>query len=61
MWSTGPERREADLGIAAGRGRGHLFVKGQVVRVVPEADMVTALVEEARRLAEEGRGEAGRG
>ncbi len=52
---NGPgEAREADLGIAAGRGRGHLFVKGQVVRVVPEADMVTALVEEARRLAEEG-------
>ncbi len=52
---NGPgEAREADLGIAAGRGRGHLFVKGQVVRVVPEAEMVTALVEEARRLAEEG-------
>ena len=52
---NGPgEAREADLGIAAGRGRGHLFVKGQVVRVVPEADMVTALVEEARRLVEEG-------
>ncbi|MGI8518614.1 MAG: flavodoxin-dependent (E)-4-hydroxy-3-methylbut-2-enyl-diphosphate synthase, partial [Acidimicrobiia bacterium] len=45
---------EADLGIAAGRGRGHLFVKGQVVRVVPEAQMVEALVEEARRLVEEG-------
>jgi (E)-4-hydroxy-3-methylbut-2-enyl-diphosphate synthase len=52
---NGPgEAREADLGIAAGRGRGHLFVKGQVVRVVPEAQMVEALVEEARRLAEEG-------
>ncbi|MCA1735999.1 MAG: flavodoxin-dependent (E)-4-hydroxy-3-methylbut-2-enyl-diphosphate synthase [Actinobacteria bacterium] len=52
---NGPgEAREADLGIAAGRGRGHLFVKGQVVRVVPEAQMVEALVEEARRLVEEG-------
>jgi len=52
---NGPgEAREADLGIAAGRGRGHLFVKGKVVRVVPEADMVTALVEEAERLVAEG-------
>ncbi|HJR86082.1 MAG TPA: flavodoxin-dependent (E)-4-hydroxy-3-methylbut-2-enyl-diphosphate synthase [Acidimicrobiia bacterium] len=52
---NGPgEAREADLGIAAGRGRGHLFVKGKVVRVVPEAQMVEALVEEAKRLAEEG-------
>jgi (E)-4-hydroxy-3-methylbut-2-enyl-diphosphate synthase len=42
---NGPgEAREADLGIAAGRGKGHLFVKGQVVRVVPEAEMVDALV-----------------
>lgn len=52
---NGPgEAREADLGIAAGRGRGHLFVKGQVVRVVPEAEMVAALVEEAKRLSAEG-------
>jgi (E)-4-hydroxy-3-methylbut-2-enyl-diphosphate synthase len=52
---NGPgEAREADLGIAAGRGRGHLFVKGQVVRVVPEAEMVSALLDEARRLVEEG-------
>ncbi len=52
---NGPgEAREADLGIAAGRGRGHLFVKGQVVRVVPEAEMVSALLEEARRLVDEG-------
>jgi (E)-4-hydroxy-3-methylbut-2-enyl-diphosphate synthase len=52
---NGPgEAREADLGIAAGRGRGHLFVKGKVVRVVPEAEMVSALVEEAERLVEEG-------
>jgi (E)-4-hydroxy-3-methylbut-2-enyl-diphosphate synthase len=52
---NGPgEAREADLGIAAGRGKGHLFVKGQVVRVVPEAEMVDALVAEAERIMEEG-------
>ncbi len=52
---NGPgEAREADLGIAAGRGRGHLFVKGHVVRVVPEADMVDALVAEAERIMEDG-------
>jgi (E)-4-hydroxy-3-methylbut-2-enyl-diphosphate synthase len=52
---NGPgEAREADLGIAAGRGKGHLFVRGHVVRVVPEADMVQALVEEAERILEEG-------
>ncbi|MDJ0792166.1 MAG: flavodoxin-dependent (E)-4-hydroxy-3-methylbut-2-enyl-diphosphate synthase [Acidimicrobiia bacterium] len=52
---NGPgEAREADLGLAAGRGRGHLFIKGEVVRVVPEEDMVEALVTEAKLLAEEG-------
>jgi (E)-4-hydroxy-3-methylbut-2-enyl-diphosphate synthase len=52
---NGPgEAREADIGIAAGKEKGHLFIKGQVVRVVPEAGMVDALVEEARRLADEG-------
>ena len=52
---NGPGKaREADLGIAAGRGRGHLFVKGQVVRVVPEAEMVSALVEAAQRIVAEG-------
>lgn len=52
---NGPgEAREADIGIAGGRGKGHLFIKGRVVRVVPEAEMVDALVEEARRLADEG-------
>ncbi len=52
---NGPgEAREADLGIAGGRGKGHLFVKGQVIRVVPEADMVSALVEEAQRIVVEG-------
>jgi (E)-4-hydroxy-3-methylbut-2-enyl-diphosphate synthase len=52
---NGPgEAREADIGIAAGRGKGHLFIKGQVVRVVKEEEMVEALVDEARRLADEG-------
>jgi (E)-4-hydroxy-3-methylbut-2-enyl-diphosphate synthase len=52
---NGPgEAREADLGIAAGRKRGHLFVKGKVVRVVPEDEMVEALVAEAERIMEEG-------
>ena len=52
---NGPgEAREADLGIAGGRGKGHLFVKGQVIRVVPEAEMVSALVEEAKRISTEG-------
>lgn len=52
---NGPgEAREADLGLAAGRGRGHLFIKGEVVRVVPEDEMVDALITEAKLLAEEG-------
>ena len=52
---NGPgEARSADLGIAAGKGRGHLFIKGQVVKVVEENDMVEALVKEGRLLAKEG-------
>jgi (E)-4-hydroxy-3-methylbut-2-enyl-diphosphate synthase len=52
---NGPgEAREADLGIAAGRRRGHLFIKGKIVRVVPEDQMVEALVAEAERLVAEG-------
>ena len=52
---NGPgEAREADLGIAAGRKRGHLFIKGKIVRVVPEDEMVAALVDEAERLVAEG-------
>ena len=42
------------LGIAAGKKRGHLFIKGQVVKVVDEKDMVDALVKEGRLIAEEG-------
>jgi (E)-4-hydroxy-3-methylbut-2-enyl-diphosphate synthase len=52
---NGPgEARSADLGIAAGRHRGHLFIKGQIVRVVPEDEMVDALVAEAEKLVAEG-------
>lgn len=52
---NGPgEARSADLGIAAGKHRGHLFIRGEIVRVVPESEMVEALVEEAEKLVEEG-------
>ncbi len=52
---NGPgEAREADLGIAAGRKKGHLFIKGKIVRVVPEHEMVEALVAEADRIVAEG-------
>ena len=52
---NGPgEAREADLGIAAGKQKGHLFIRGKIIRVVPEADMVRALVDEAERLVAEG-------
>src|SRR4029079_5902824 len=50
---NGPaEAAGADLGIAAGRGKGHLFVRGQVVRVVPDADMVAPLGDEAQKVAD---------
>jgi len=52
---NGPgEASSADIGIAGGRGKGHLFIKGQVVRVVPEDEMVEALLYEAKKLVEEG-------
>jgi (E)-4-hydroxy-3-methylbut-2-enyl-diphosphate synthase len=52
---NGPgEARHADLGIAAGKKRGHLFIQGQIIRVVPEDEMVEALVEEAKKIAVEG-------
>jgi (E)-4-hydroxy-3-methylbut-2-enyl-diphosphate synthase len=52
---NGPgEARSADLGIAGGRGKGHLFVRGTMIRVVPEAEMIDALVEEAERIVAEG-------
>jgi (E)-4-hydroxy-3-methylbut-2-enyl-diphosphate synthase len=52
---NGPgEARDADLGIAAGNKRGHLFVKGQNVAVVPEDEMVDQLVEWAEFIQEHG-------
>jgi (E)-4-hydroxy-3-methylbut-2-enyl-diphosphate synthase len=52
---NGPgEARDADLGIAAGNKRGHLFVKGQNVAVVPEDEMVDQLVEWAEFINEHG-------
>ena len=52
---NGPgEARSADIGIAAGKNKGHLFIRGEVVRVVNEKDMVTSLLDEARLIVEEG-------
>jgi (E)-4-hydroxy-3-methylbut-2-enyl-diphosphate synthase len=52
---NGPgEAKHADLGIAAGKKRGHLFIKGKIVRVVKEDEMVEALVEEAKMIMAEG-------
>ncbi|MGZ4624982.1 MAG: flavodoxin-dependent (E)-4-hydroxy-3-methylbut-2-enyl-diphosphate synthase [Kineosporiaceae bacterium] len=51
---NGPgEAREADLGVASGNGKGQIFVRGQVVKTVPESRIVETLIEEAMRLAEE--------
>jgi (E)-4-hydroxy-3-methylbut-2-enyl-diphosphate synthase len=50
---NGPgEAREADLGVASGNGKGQIFVKGEVIKTVPEAAIVETLIEEAMRLAE---------
>ncbi len=50
---NGPgEAREADIGVASGNGKGQIFVKGQVVKTVPESQIVETLIEEALRLAE---------
>ena len=51
---NGPgEAREADLGVASGNGKGQIFVKGEVIKTVPEAQIVETLIEEAMRLAEQ--------
>jgi len=51
---NGPgEAREADLGVASGNGKGQIFVRGKVVKTVPESRIVETLIEEAMRLAEE--------
>ncbi|PPK98501.1 4-hydroxy-3-methylbut-2-en-1-yl diphosphate synthase [Kineococcus xinjiangensis] len=51
---NGPgEAREADLGVASGNGKGQIFVRGEVIKTVPEAEIVATLIEEAERLAAE--------
>ncbi|KIR65582.1 flavodoxin-dependent (E)-4-hydroxy-3-methylbut-2-enyl-diphosphate synthase [Micromonospora harpali] len=51
---NGPgEAREADLGVASGNGKGQIFVKGKVVKTVPEGQIVETLIEEALRIADE--------
>jgi (E)-4-hydroxy-3-methylbut-2-enyl-diphosphate synthase len=51
---NGPgEAREADLGVASGNGKGQIFVKGEVVKTVPESEIVKTLIEEANRIASE--------
>jgi len=51
---NGPgEAREADLGVASGNGKGQIFVKGEVIKTVPESEIVQTLIEEANRLAAE--------
>jgi (E)-4-hydroxy-3-methylbut-2-enyl-diphosphate synthase len=51
---NGPgEARAADLGVAGGKGIGLIFKRGQVIRKVPEAEIVNALMEEVRKLAAE--------
>ena len=51
---NGPgEAREADLGVASGNGKGQIFVRGEVIKTVPEHLIVETLIEEAMRMAEE--------
>ncbi|WP_104091407.1 flavodoxin-dependent (E)-4-hydroxy-3-methylbut-2-enyl-diphosphate synthase [Arthrobacter sp. GMC3] len=51
---NGPgEAREADLGVASGNGKGQIFVRGKVIKTVPEDQIVETLIEEAMRIAEE--------
>ena len=51
---NGPgEAREADLGVASGNGKGQIFVKGEVIKTVPESLIVETLIEEAMRIAED--------
>jgi (E)-4-hydroxy-3-methylbut-2-enyl-diphosphate synthase len=51
---NGPgEAREADLGVASGNGKGQIFVRGEVIKTVPESRIVETLIEEAMRIAEE--------
>ncbi|MFE0654425.1 flavodoxin-dependent (E)-4-hydroxy-3-methylbut-2-enyl-diphosphate synthase [Streptomyces sp. NPDC059534] len=55
---NGPgEAREADLGVASGNGKGQIFVKGEVIKTVPESKIVETLIEEALKIAEQMDGE----
>ena len=57
---NGPgEAREADLGVASGNGKGQIFVRGEVIKTVPEAQIVETLIEEAMRIAAEMGGDHG--
>ena len=57
---NGPgEAREADLGVASGNGKGQIFVRGEVIKTVPESQIVEVLIEEAMKLAEEMEGASG--
>jgi (E)-4-hydroxy-3-methylbut-2-enyl-diphosphate synthase len=66
---NGPgEAREADLGVSSGNGKGQIFVRGQIIKTVPEAQIVDTLIEEALRIADQqpiplpdGENEDGRG
>jgi (E)-4-hydroxy-3-methylbut-2-enyl-diphosphate synthase len=57
---NGPgEAREADLGVASGNGKGQIFVRGEVIKTVPESQIVEVLIEEALKLAEQMEGATG--
>src|SRR6202790_463804 len=59
---NGPgEAREADLGVASGNGKGQIFVRGEVIKTVPESQIVETLIEEALKLAEAAGGSAASG
>ncbi|MGC3020137.1 MULTISPECIES: flavodoxin-dependent (E)-4-hydroxy-3-methylbut-2-enyl-diphosphate synthase [unclassified Brevibacterium] len=56
---NGPgEARDADLGVASGNGKGQIFVKGEVIKTVPESEIVQTLIEEANRIAEDATGDS---
>ena len=51
--ASAPESAARNPGVASGNGKGQIFVKGQVIKTVPEADIVATLIEEANRIADE--------
>ncbi len=58
---TLPEAREADIGVAAGNGKGQIFKKGETIATVQESDIVEAIVHFAQEMADEIRAERGEG